>query len=197
VSDGRARLFVALDLPGAVQDALGVWVTRLPRAVRQGVRPVAAEALHVTLCFLGWQPEQEIEPIAAACRVVAAEPEVDLAVLGPVWLPRRRPRVLAVGLEDRDGALERLQGSLSAALAAGSWYQPEKRPYMAHVTVARVSAGSRRPGEAGRGIDRAELTAPPSLTFPGSRVVLYRSRLHRSGARYEALAAVALRANTV
>jgi 2'-5' RNA ligase len=165
---------------------------------------VAAEALHITLCFLGWQPEREIAAIGAACGIVAAEPEVELAVRQPAWLPPRRPRVLAVRLADDAGALERIHTALSRALAAGGWYQPEKRAYLAHVTVARVR--DRTGGQAGgvrgiagaggvRGIAGAELPALPSLTFRGSRVVLYRSRLHRSGARYEGLAEVLLRSS--
>jgi 2'-5' RNA ligase len=183
VSDGRVRLFVALELPASVREALTGWVTALPGSVKQSVRFVAPEALHVTLCFLGSQPEHEIEPIAAACGIVMAEPVVDLRLLGSVWLPRRRPRVLAIALEDPGAALGRIQALLSDALAAGGWYRAEKRPYLAHVTVARVTGA----------IVRARLPPPPNLGFRGSRVVLYRSRLQRGGARYEALAAVALR----
>jgi 2'-5' RNA ligase len=148
---------------------------------------VAPEALHVTLCFLGWHMEAEVGPIAAACGVAAADPAPRLAVSGALWLPPRRPRVLAVELQDLGGRLAHTQAALSDALSAGGWYEPEKRPYMAHVTVARVktrSSGGREPPE------------PPPLEFQGSRVVVYRSRLSRSGARYEGLASVELADST-
>lgn len=200
MTDGHGRLFVALELPDAVRVALEAWVLRLPVKLRRTLRPVTPEALHVTLCFLGGQLEQEIASIAAACDIVAAEPEVDLRLVDPVWLPRRRPRVLAIALEDGDGVLQRIQASLAAALAAGGWYQAETRPYLAHVTVARVKAGGGTRAGAGeaslRDITRAELPAVPRLRFRGSRLILYRSRLHRTGARYEALAGVTLRAPT-
>jgi 2'-5' RNA ligase len=152
------------------------------------LRQVAPESLHVTLCFLGSRPETEIDAIAAACAVVAAEPAPQLVLAEGLWLPPRRPRVLAARLEDRERRLTHLQGELSAALAAGGWYEPEKRPYLAHVTVARVGArlGPRAP----------ELPEPPHIEFTGSRIVLYRSRLSRSGARYEALASVSLAPST-
>jgi 2'-5' RNA ligase len=152
------------------------------------LRDVAPESLHVTLCFLGSRPEEEIDAIAAACTIVAAEPAPGLVLAEGLWLPRRRPRVLAVRLEDPERGLARIQSELSAALAAGGWYEPEKRPFLAHVTVARVGArlGPRPP----------ELPEPPRVEFTGSSVVLYRSRLSRSGARYEPLSTVSLAAST-
>lgn len=184
MSDRRARLFVALELPDPVRDVLTRWLARLPPENLRAVRPVARESLHVTLCFLGGRGEDEIPAIAAACGVVAPKPAARLTVAGGTWLPRRRPRVLAVGLDDPEHRLAQVQGELSSALAAGGWYEPEKRPYLAHVTVARLREpiGSRPP----------ELPEPAHVEFIGSRVVLYRSRLLRGGARYEALTAVDL-----
>ncbi len=83
------------------------------------VRPVADQSLHVTLCFLGSRAESDVAGIAAACAVIAAEPAARLALAEGLWLPPRRPRVLAVRLEDAERRLARLQGELSAALAAG------------------------------------------------------------------------------
>jgi RNA 2',3'-cyclic 3'-phosphodiesterase len=152
------------------------------------LRAVPDESLHVTLCFLGWGREDDVEPVAAACGVLAAEPAPRLAVADGLWLPRRRPRVVAVRLEDSDQQLEHVQRALSEALAAGGWYEPERRPYLAHVTVARVGAGI--------GPRPPELPEPPRVEFEAPHVVLYRSRLSRSGARYEALARVDLAAPT-
>jgi RNA 2',3'-cyclic 3'-phosphodiesterase len=184
VSDDRVRLFVALELPEPVRSALVRWREGLGAAVGGSLRPVSADALHVTLCFLGWRGEEEVEPIGAACAIVAREPAPALRVGDPQWLPRRRPRVLAVGLDDSEARLAGVQAKLSGALSAGGWYEPENRPYLAHVTVARVKGGARgAPGE---------LRAPPRLHFHASRVVLYRSQLSRSRARYEPLARVNL-----
>ena len=183
MSDGRVRLFVALELPDRVREALTRWRDRLTGGAGPSLRPVAPEALHVTLCFLGWRGEDEIDAIAAACSVVAPEPAPGLSLGVAVWLPRRRPRVLAVELGDAGARLARIQSALSFALAAGGWYEPESRPYLAHVTVARVKEGPRK---------APELPEPPHLEFHASRVVLYRSRLSRTGARYEPLANVEL-----
>jgi ketosteroid isomerase-like protein len=97
--------------------------------------------------------------------------------------------VLAVRLADADLNLSRVQSALSRTLHAGGWYTPEARPFLAHVTVARVSRGARAPS--------VELTPPPELSFEGAQVTLYRSRLSSAGARYEPLGTVLLGSGTV
>jgi 2'-5' RNA ligase len=180
----RARLFVALELPEPVLAGLARWrdqtVSGLP-----GWRPVPQDALHVTLCFLGSRATEEIDAIGAAI-------ERALDVYGPprlslgegLWLPDRRPRVLAARIEDSTGVLERLQATLADALSAGGWYAPETRPFLAHATVARVRRGLRAA--------TGELLAASSVEFTAANVTLFRSRLERGGARYEALCTVAL-----
>jgi 2'-5' RNA ligase len=178
-----ARLFVALELPDSAREVLAQWRSAVLAEV-PGLRPVGVEDLHVTLCFLGSRPEEEIGAIGAACAIVAGEPVGDVGLGSALWLPARRPRVLAVALRDDDGAVARIQSALSDALVAGGWYAPESRPFLAHVTVARVSRDAR--------IRAVELPAPPEIAMRCSRVTLYRSRLGAGGARYEPLAAVSL-----
>ncbi len=177
----RARLFVALELSEDARSELVRW--RSEQDSVQSLRLVTPDALHATLCFLGWRAIDEIEPVGAACaEAVQAVARPMLSLGDPMWLPPRRPRVLAVGLQDRAGVLRQLQASLADALSAGGWYTPEKRPYLAHVTVARVP---------GRTAVRArELESPRRLEFIAPAVTLYRSRLERGGARYEPLARI-------
>ena len=183
-----ARLFVALELPDDVKAALAGWAAAELGAV-DGLRTVSAEAMHLTLCFLGWRPVSEVQRIAAECAAAADEPPVRLSLGEGLWLPRRRPRVVAVGLEatsDSDSRrLDALQSKLAQALAAGGFYEPERRPFLAHVTVARV------PGRAH--VRPLELSAPERLSFTLSTVTLFRSHLGRGGSRYEPLARVRLR----
>jgi RNA 2',3'-cyclic 3'-phosphodiesterase len=175
VTDGeRVRLFVALELPDEVRSALASW---RDAALVPALRPVPAESLHVTLCFLGAQPAGDVAAIGEACAgAVAGHAAVPLAVGSVAWLPRRRPNVLSVGLSDDSGELAPVQAGLAAALATGGWCRPEARPFFAHVTVARVRRGER--------IRAAELAGPPALSFFGSRVTLFRSH---PGSRYEPL----------
>ena len=184
MSPSSARLFVAVELPARARDALARWRDDVVASV-PGLRPVRSEDLHATLCFLGSCPEDEIDQIAAACGVAAGEPVVESAFGEALWLPARRPRVLAVSLVDAAGALARLQAALSAALVAGGWYAPESRPFLAHVTVARA-------GREGRVRPVSLPTPPGDSTVRCTQVTLYRSRLGAGGARYEAQASVSL-----
>jgi 2'-5' RNA ligase len=185
VTAPRARLFVALDLPRAVRDRLHGWArTRL--GGRDALRLVPGDDLHVTLCFLGWREERDVERLGGAVRACAA-PVPGLSLREPAWLPPRRPRVLAVDLGDGAGALAALQAAVSEALAARGGYEPEARPYRPHVTVARVRSGARVPAR-----ERAGLEAPGGDAFAGAALTLYRSRLSREGARYEPLERVEL-----
>jgi 2'-5' RNA ligase len=186
VSDERARLFVALELPAGVRSSLAAWRDQALRGL-SGVRPVADESLHVTLCFLGSVAVEALDAVGQACAVVDGASAARLRVGRGIWLPSRRPRVLAVELEDLGGALSAAQAMLSGVLAAGGWYKPEQRPFLAHVTVARVGRGARVP----RGPD-ALGGSPAELEFSGSTVTLFRSRLSPAGSRYEGLASVQL-----
>jgi 2'-5' RNA ligase len=176
------RLFVALDLPEAVRDAVVAWQTPALRG-RSELRPLAGETLHVTLCFLGERPEGELQAIAAACSSalldVAALP---VAFADVLWLPPRRPNVLTVAVRDAEdpGALAGAQAAVGSALAAIGAYVPEDRPFRPHITVARARHGARlRPDP--------RLAAPPAGEFVADRVALYRSQLGPGGAVHHVL----------
>lgn len=181
MSPGRARLFVALDLPDPIRRELGAWA-REHLEGRAQLRSIPPANLHATLCFLGWCDEEDIESVAeltAAC----AGPAPGLSLGALRWLPPRRPRVLAIDLGDRAGGLAALQQRLSDTLAAQAAYRPEKRRFHPHVTIARVRARARVSAR-----DQASLPPPPRAAFDGPAVTLYRSRLARSGASYEPVA---------
>ena len=59
---------------------------------------MAVESLHVTLCFLGWVDVASVDAVAASCEVVRGMPGASLRVGRGIWLPARRPRVLAIEL---------------------------------------------------------------------------------------------------
>jgi 2'-5' RNA ligase len=179
----QLRLFVALELPERVRNALSEWAGQL-RGTRAGLRHLSAPSLHATLCFLGARPREQVDAVRAACQVARGFPAVPLATGEELWLPRRHPRVLAVGLEDPSGQLGALQAELGAELARAGAFGPEPRSFLPHVTVARVSRDARRPA--------MQPPAPPALRFVAERIVLYRSHLGSGPARYEALHHVAL-----
>lgn len=186
----RARLFVALDLPDRVRHGLEAWQEGALRD--PALRPMRPEALHVTLCFLGYHPERAIESIASVMTAVEPRPVEISMEPDPVAVPPRRPRLVAV--EGKSPATAELQAELSGRLEAARFYVPEKREFWTHVTVARVRSerGSRARGGRGRPMRTESLPEPlpQELTepFAAPRVALYRSFLRPSGAEYVRLA---------
>ena len=182
---GGVRLFVALELPAAIRTALSGWAREHAGGLGS-LRLVGPDSLHVTLCFLGSRPASEVDDIATACHAaVSGLPAPVLTVGGALWLPPRRPRVLTVELADDDGRLAAVQSALAHALAQRGFYKPEPRPFLAHVTTARVKRESR---------PRPEPLPPPDPTsFTGDRVTLFRSQLGKGPAHYEALSSIELR----
>jgi 2'-5' RNA ligase len=140
----------------------------------------------VTLVFLGYHPEREVERIA----------EVGLGPLdglgpprlraGPVRpVPPRRPRLFALDLDDEDGRARAVQAAVEAALAAARLHRPERRPFWPHLTLARV-----KPGRAAEPLGGPP---PPAEPFEARWVTLYRSVLRPQGAAYEPLHRASLR----
>jgi 2'-5' RNA ligase len=225
-----ARLFAAVDPPSTVRHELSSWAREAAGAMRAGagaggeggpqVRVLAPDTLHVTLCFLGSRPVEEIGMLADALgRCEACGGELELGA--PLWLPPRDPRSLALEVHDSPrGWLAELHDTLSEAFAQAVGWQAERRRFHAHVTVARLGRsgkpsrrawgggrrrgrqGTRQGGGAGRpdadGQDQALGPLPPTppLTFAPAEVVLYRSWLDPQGASYEPIATRTLTADS-
>jgi RNA 2',3'-cyclic 3'-phosphodiesterase len=185
----RARLFVALDLPEAVREGLVAWQgENLTDPVLRVTRP---ESLHVTLAFLKYHPERDIERIGeVALDTAEVAPELAFRA-GPAGKPPSRPRLFAVEA-DSEGTIE-LQQGVSDRLESTGFYKPEKRPFWPHVTVARVRPerrGSKRPAR----VETPPGPLPEALLEPfrGVRVALYRSYLRPQGAEYVRMAQIEL-----
>jgi 2'-5' RNA ligase len=177
------RLFVAIEIPDAVKDAVEAafapWRDAFPKA-----RWVPRENQHVTLKFLGrtwprltdWVPEQ-VE--AAAADV----PRFMVRLQGVGSFPSaKRGRALWAGFEERD-LISDLAAEIEAALVEE--FPAERRPFHPHLTVARSDPPVKLP---------AAYTATALATDPWEidHVVLFRSHLGRPAPRYEPLARFAL-----
>jgi 2'-5' RNA ligase len=175
-SDERLRLFLALQLPDETLDVLERWQA----AHLAGGRPVERASLHVTLAFLGSRPADELPAVMDALRGAAAG-------TGPVELEpvswRETRSVGMVVLRDADDEAAALAERLHERLVGLGVYRREARPWLPHVTVLRFR---RRP--------RLAPPLPEMGTFVPSGAAAYLSRLHPSGARYEVLERVSLKA---
>ena len=165
------RLFVALQPSAAARDALFAWTLEVV-GDDPALRPVAPEAQHVTLAFLGELDSPDVAVEAVEGLEVGRLEGVRTA--GVLWLAR----VLSVAVADHP-ALKALHDELCDALDVA----PGHRSFRPHLTLARLR-GRRRP--ASRDLPRA-----PVLDLEPTGVVLLRSHLDGTGgrpARYEELA---------
>ena len=175
----KLRLFTAVRAPRAQLE----WLDRAAAGLKSlpGARWTAVENQHVTLNFLGWIEQATLSEVTGAIDAVAGRHEPsDVALVGLGAFPnQRRARVLWAGISDPAGLLSALAAGLGESLRAVG-YEPEHRPYTAHLTLARFKAP--------RSLAGLLPTLPPApAPFAVDQVTLFRSRLSPSGARYEAL----------
>jgi 2'-5' RNA ligase len=193
----RVRLFVALDLPDEIRQGVARWQGEA--LSDPALRPMRPESLHVTLCFLSYQPEKAVPRIAQLISSLPLHPIELRFDPQPSAMPKGRPRLYAIGGASESAAA--LQAALAETLAAERFYKPEKRGFWPHVTVARVRS-ERLPPERGkrRGKGRPRRVKSPPAPLPAAltepfgavRMALYRSDLKPQGAEYVPLAGVDL-----
>ena len=188
-----------------VRSTARVGTRRGRRGARRGrprgsLRLLDAQSLHLTLCFLGNRPVGEIEALARRCALHRRR--VRAVGRGAAVAPAAAPaRARGRDPRPRRAAAARARARQRGAREASAW-QPERRRFRPHVTLARVrggSLGARRAREVsiGGAVDRSRprrvsleqpLPATPQLSFAAEAIVLYRSWLAPDGASYEALA---------
>jgi 2'-5' RNA ligase len=170
------RLFAALRPPPAIREQLFDLMDGVP-----GARWQDDEQLHLTLRFIGAVERPQAEDLAAALAGVhAPAPHVRLAGTGR-FARRGHTDTLWAGVAPHD-ALAALHRKVDAACVRAG-LPPERRAFLPHVTVARLSRGTGSPGAVeGWLADTAGLSSAP---FPLPHLILYESHLGRDGAAYE------------
>jgi 2'-5' RNA ligase len=173
------RVFVAIDLPDPVRNAIETLQEALPLG-----RAVDAEQLHLTLAFLGEQPVDRVEAAHEALEAVAA-PAFDLRLTGLGVFDERRPRVVWAGVAE-DGPLRGLRARVLSALR-GAGLAVERRRFRPHVTLARLDPLDGG-GEARLAGFLSRWQAFPCPAFRVEGFGLWRSTLRPDGAIHEELA---------
>lgn len=175
------RLFFAVDPSAETRAALRTLQTAL-RPQYSGLRWLDPDGLHLTLKFLGDVDAKAVDDIRAAGAAIAAHSQACVVELTgvsafPAW---RNPRVL-VALCSVPDALRALHDALQPAFAAWG-IAAETRAFKPHLTLAR-----NRETRARRLAPPEGLAVPPA-PFAVNSLVLYASKLERSGAVYTPVA---------
>ncbi|HMI89386.1 MAG TPA: RNA 2',3'-cyclic phosphodiesterase [Polyangiaceae bacterium] len=177
-----ARVFLAVGISMDIADV----VARLQKVLEQNApaglfRFVDAQQAHVTLRFLGQRTPGEQDRIVRAAAPLAKETVAFALAFGAlgVFPDERRPHTLWMGLTEGRSELIELAARLQVQLAAAG-FTPEGRPYVPHLTLARVK---QRPPA---GLMNAILAAAAAETPVQSveSFALMESRSTAAGVRY-------------
>jgi RNA 2',3'-cyclic 3'-phosphodiesterase len=176
------RLFIALLLPNAIKKDLEAIVSDLKPRV-SGVRWVAAKNMHLTLKFMGETQEEKVGPISQLLEKVASGRKPLTVTLDRIGgFPNlKTPRVVWVGLNGVEPAAE-MAGLLNRLLKPLG-FEPEKRPFSAHLTLGRIKL----PIDASPLATYAEQLKLPTGSVILDRIALVKSTLTPGGPIYENL----------
>jgi 2'-5' RNA ligase len=188
---GIVRSFVAVPLPGAVQqeiaEAARALALDLP-GVKWSKKP---ENLHVTLKFLGPVSEARLAEIGAALSAaLASVPRFDFAMRAFGAFPTAaRANVLFAGVDERGARGLAAVAEIVESVLERFGFPREARSFTGHVTVGRSK----------KGVDaRAALAPWTERVFgavPVDEVHVYESRLGGEGSTYVLRSRAAFRAN--
>ncbi|MBN1963292.1 MAG: RNA 2',3'-cyclic phosphodiesterase [Anaerolineae bacterium] len=188
------RLFIALELPPAVRDALAAAQDQLqPQVPPRAVRWTQPEGIHLTLKFLGDTPAARVDSIGAAL-VEAVTGHAALALRAGTlgcFPNTERPRVLWIGLSGDLDRLSVLQAAVERALGPLG-FPRENRPFSPHLTLGRVRREASRQDVQALGALVARSRVGTVATWTADAVSLMQSDLHPDGARYTCLRRVPL-----
>jgi RNA 2',3'-cyclic 3'-phosphodiesterase len=186
------RLFVAVELDENAIRVAADTAAELRRDVGSALHAkwVPPENMHLTVRFIG-----HVDDPRAPAILDALAPPLDIAPfdveLGPCGMfpPSGPPRVIWIGLTQGLPSLAAMHGEFDRRLLPFG-FEPEHRPFSAHLTLARVKDA---PKGAGHALREALRRIPPS-SAPShiTRATIFQSHLSPKGPRYEPLTRVSL-----
>jgi 2'-5' RNA ligase len=166
------RLFIALELPQAVINyAQTVQNKFKTRDIFIGTYP-QPEQMHVTLAFIGEQPEEAIPTIIKQMHLI--QTPIEVLVDGVNLDNEKHPHVIWIDLISD-------QLTSVANLLHSKLELKEQRPFKGHLTIARIKKCSSVP-MLKKVVDSC---AKNPLTFSGTTLTLYASTLTSNGPIYE------------
>jgi 2'-5' RNA ligase len=183
------RTFIAIEVPSEIKSALAALQTEL-RRVEADVSWTRPENIHLTLKFLGEVDKGRIREIEKACVDSVAEFQpFALSLKNTGAFPNsRQPRALWAGLSGEIEKLLEMRRRLEEKLALIG-FEREQKEFRPHLTIGRVKS-NRKTREL---IAIADLYLLPALSFDVNEIVVMKSELHPSGARYTRISVATLR----
>lgn len=180
------RIFVAVDLDSPSRREIDKLLEKLSKKHWQ-VRWEKPEKLHITLVFLGWQEEINLDKAKTILKKIKFFPIV-LSFKGLGCFPDYQwPRIIWLGLAGDLKSLVLLRDQIKKEFK-GAGFNIDSRPFVPHITLARVKNGVAQAHrlEIGR-----QLKALQKIKFSSKwlvdKVILYQSKLSNKGSIYRQL----------
>ena len=189
----QIRSFVAIELPEEAKKGLGRLRRGLERDEHRFVKWVDPGGIHLTLKFLGNIPSKQVTDIAEALkRAVHGISPFRLEISGLGAFPSlKQARVFWVGVGGELDRLSRLQQNIDSALAALG-FAKEERPFVPHLTLARIREGASAPERRSFGELVGSNFFEDKYPIEVKAIRLMRSQLTPAGAIYTCLSVVGL-----
>ncbi|TMB90093.1 MAG: RNA 2',3'-cyclic phosphodiesterase [Chloroflexi bacterium] len=179
----RVRAFFGLPVPEPQREVLGRFIAACARIAPQ-FRWTPPENLHLTVRFVGNVDLSIVEAVADAL-AEQSPPGFELGLGAPGTFGRGRAvRVVWLGLRAGQAEAAYLAAQVEAECARAG-LAAEERQFQPHLTLARARSRN--------GAALPEMPLAPGLEpWRAREVILYSSRLSRTGAVYEALRSLPL-----
>jgi RNA 2',3'-cyclic 3'-phosphodiesterase len=177
------RLFVALELREEIREAIRGLIAHL-KPLARSARWVRPEGMHITLKFIGYVEQDQVDPIRAGLARIRSPQPVDLSFRGVGFFPNeKRPRVIWCGMEASPNLAPLAKDVENILEPLG--IAPESRDFVPHLTLARFTAPAKMPelAHAAAEMQNHEFGAARETEFH-----LFESILRPSGAEYRRLA---------
>lgn len=180
------RLFVAIDLDAAVasdvEEVRRLLTASDPWLGQRALRFVEPAQVHLTVRFIGEVADEVATAVAGVLDTAVPVPPFTLTLAAPGWLPGpSRPRVLTYDVVSGQDEVRRVHAFVEAALG-GAGIAGEARPFVPHVTLARVrDEWARRVRAEAATIERRLRDRAP-LASVVTGLTLFESRLTPRGA---------------
>ena len=189
----QIRSFVAIELPEEAKKGLARLRKQLERDEHKFVKWVDPGGIHLTLKFLGNIPSERVTEITEAMgKAVQGISPFRLEVSGLGAFPSlKQARVLWVGIGGELDQLSTLQQNIDSVLAALGFAR-EERPFVPHLTLARVREGASLPERRSFGELVGSAAFEDKYPIEVEAVRLMRSQLTPAGALYTCLSVVGL-----
>jgi len=176
----RHRVFIAINLPQDIKKTLSGYQKKwqdLP------AKWVSEDNLHITLIFLGYLTDVELGEVCMAVKEVAKKHNSFKINLNKItYGPDNKipPRIMwASGEKIKELSL--LRNDLEEFLLEKINFAPEKRGFMPHITLARISAFQWRAIEPE---ERPDVNETIDLTFDVESIEVMESVLKKAGPEY-------------